>query len=68
MSCVERFAGVINDDFGLHAYKKCTSWLLILKLKAIRLGRSKLSLRLCSKEFYRRILFTVEKVFSVEEN
>lgn len=58
---------ILRDDLGMRAYKRCTSHLLTEKLKAIRHERSKKLLRLYGKNRYKNILFTDEKIFTIEE-
>lgn len=60
-------ARIINEDLGLRALKKHTGQLLTPQLKELRFKRSKELYRLYGKEFYKRILFTDEKVFTIEE-
>jgi len=58
---------ILKGDLGMTAYKRCTGHLLTNKLKAIRLEKSKKLLRLYGKKRYENILFTDEKIFTVEE-
>lgn len=58
---------ILKEDLGLKAYKRYTGHLLTDKLKAIRRERSKKLLRLYGKKRYKNILFTDEKIFTVEE-
>lgn len=58
---------IIRDDLHLRAYKRSTGHLLTEKLKAIRYERSKKLKRLHGKSGYKNILFTDEKIFTIEE-
>lgn len=58
---------IIRDDLGMHAYKRSTSHLLTDRLKRIRLERSKKLLRSYGRKKFKQILFTDEKIFTVEE-
>ncbi len=58
---------IINEDLQLKAYKKRTGQLLTPRLRDIRLKRSRELLQLYGKKFYKRILFTDEKYFYVQE-
>lgn len=57
---------ILKKDLGLGAYKRYTRHLLTDKLKEIRRTRSKTLLKIFGKKLYRKILFTDEKIFTVE--
>lgn len=59
---------IINDDLGLHAYRRRKGHLLNARLKAMRLARSRALLKQYAQNGHRKILFTDEKIFTVEEN
>lgn len=58
---------IIKKDLGLGAYKRQTGQLLNAKLKAHRKEKSKVLLSQYADEKYKKILFTDEKIFTVEE-
>lgn len=58
---------IIKQDLGLGAYKKHTGHLLTVALKQIRRVRSKCLLDKYAQGMHRKILFTDEKIFTVEE-
>jgi hypothetical protein len=58
---------IIRDDLGIHAHKRSTSHLITDRLKRIRLERSKKLLRSYGRKKFKQILFTDEKIFTVEE-
>ena len=57
----------LSSDLGLHAYKRRKGHLLTNDLKRQRLLKSKRLLKRYAANGHRRILFTDEKIFSVEE-
>lgn len=59
---------IINEDLGLHAYRRHTGHLLNTRLKTLRLQRSRALLKRYAKNGHRKILFSDEKIFTVEEN
>lgn len=61
-------ARIIKRDLGLHAYKRHTGHLLTEALKQKRKAKSKALRRQYAKNGHRRILFTDEKIFTVEES
>lgn len=58
---------ILRDDLRLRAYKRYTGHLLTDKLKQIRYKRSKKLIREFGSGRYQDILFTDEKIFTVEE-
>lgn len=58
---------LLNQDLGLRAYRRCTGHLLNTRLKKIRLERSRNLLRRHAKNQHRRILFSDEKIFTIEQ-
>lgn len=58
---------ILRDDLHLGAFRRSTGHLLTEKLKEIRKIRSKKLLKKYGKEGYKKILFTDEKIFSIEE-
>lgn len=58
---------IIKQDLGLGAYKKHTGHLLTAALKQKRRVRSKCLLSKYAQGMHRKILFTDEKIFTVEE-
>lgn len=59
---------IIKHDLGLQAYKRHTGHLLTVALKEQRKRKSKALRRQHAKNAHRRILFTDEKIFTVEES
>lgn len=64
----ETLKRVINQDLGLHAYKKKTGHLLNARLKKIRKERSQMLVRRYANNEHRSILFSDEKIFTIEEH
>lgn len=58
---------VINQDLGLHAYRRRKGHLLNGRLKTMRLNRSRVLLKRYAQNGHRNILFTDEKIFTIEE-
>lgn len=58
---------LIREDLGLRAYRRYTGHTLNSRLKKMRKERSKVLLRRYGDEAYRSILFTDEKIFTIEE-
>lgn len=58
---------VLNVDLGLSAYRRNTGHLLTPALKEIRRLRSKILLKRYAHGAHRRILFSDEKIFTIEE-
>lgn len=59
---------IIKEDLGLSAYKRHTGHLLTAALKEKRKRKSKSLLSRYTKNAHRQILFTDEKIFTVEES
>lgn len=59
---------IINDDLGLHAYRRRKGHMLNARLKAIRLARSRVLLKRYAQNGHKKILFSDEKIFTVEES
>lgn len=59
---------ILKDDLHVHAYKRYTRHLLTEKLKEIRRVRSQALLKTYGKNKHQDILFTDEKIFTVEES
>lgn len=59
---------ILRDDLHLSAYKRYTRHLLTDKLKEIRRIRSQGLLDKYEAGLYRKILFTDEKIFTIEES
>lgn len=59
---------ILKQDLGLSAYKRHTGHLLTNALKKARKRKSKELLRRHADNGHRRILFTDEKIFTVEES
>lgn len=59
---------ILRNDLRLRAYKRYTGYLLTDKLKKIRHKRSKNLLCIFDSGRYKDILFTDEKVFTIEES
>lgn len=59
---------IIKEDLGLSAYKRHTGHLLTAALKEKRKRKSKALLSRYAKNAHRQILFTDEKIFTVEES
>lgn len=59
---------LIRDDLGMRAYRRSTGHLLTPALREIRMKRSKQLLSRYAGEAHRNILFTDEKIFTVEES
>ena len=62
----ESLKRVINDDLGLHAYRR-RGHRLNQRLMKIRYERSKCLLQQYANNKHRQILFTDEKIFTVEQ-
>lgn len=58
---------IIKQDLGLRAFKRQTGQCLTVALKENRKKKSRRLLSLYGKERYKEILFTDEKIFTVEE-
>ncbi|UYV63812.1 WNT5B [Cordylochernes scorpioides] len=58
---------IINEDLGLRAFKRRTGHLIAPALRYIRRVRSKMLLAWHDGRWHERILFTDEKIFTVEE-
>ena len=58
---------ILREDLQLGAYRRCVSHLLTPKLKEIRLERCKKLLKRFKNNGHRRILFSDEKIFTIEE-
>ena len=58
---------IIQEDLHLRAYRRRTGHRLNPKLKSIRMHRSKQLLQRYANGGHHRILFTDEKIFSIEE-
>lgn len=58
---------IIGEDLGLRAYRRATGHLLTPSLKKGRKERSKALLSRYAGNLHRKILFTDEKIFTVEE-
>jgi len=58
----------INEDLGLHAYRRRTDHRLNQRLMRMRRDRSKFLLQQYADDKHRQILFTDEKIFPVEEH
>ncbi len=58
---------ILRADLGIRAYKRYTRHLLTDKLKQIRLERSRTMLKKYGRRGYRDMLFTDEKIFTIEE-
>ncbi len=58
---------LLKVDFGLCAFKRHTGQLLTQQLRALRCKRAKKLFRLYGKGKYRKILFTDEKIFTIEQ-
>ncbi len=59
---------ILKDDLHLGAYKCATIHLLTEKFRKIQHDRAKQSLHRLKNNAHRKILFTNEKIFSVEES
>lgn len=59
---------IIKYDLGLRAYKRHTGHLLTAALKQKRKQKSKALIRQYAKNRHRKIMFTDEKIFTVEES
>lgn len=58
---------ILRDDLKVKAYKRYTGQLLTPQLKKIRRERSKVLLARHGKDGYKKILFTDEKIFTIEQ-
>ncbi len=58
---------ILNEGLGLKAYKRRTGHLLTPALKEIRRVRAKALLKRYAGDKYRQILFSDEKIFTIEE-
>jgi len=58
---------IIRDDLGMKAYKRYTGHLLTPQLREIRRVRSKALLQRHGVENYKKILFTDEKILTIEQ-
>lgn len=58
---------IIKSDLGMGAFRRSTGHLLTSQLKSIRTTRSKALLQRYDNNKHRQILFTDEKIFTVEE-
>ena len=58
---------ILREDLGLGAYRRCVSHMLTPKLKEIRRTRCAALLQRFPGKKYRKILFSDEKIFTIEE-
>jgi DDE superfamily endonuclease len=58
---------ILREDLQLGAYRRCVSHLLTPRLKKIRAERCKKLLKRFKNKGHRRILFSDEKIFTIEE-
>lgn len=58
---------IVKEDLKLGAYRRSTGHRLNDKLRAIRLTRSRRLLKTYAGKKYQKILFTDEKIFTIEE-
>lgn len=58
---------LLSDDLGLKAYRRSTGHLLTQRLKEQRVIKSKRLLQRYANNGHRKILFTDEKIFTIEE-
>lgn len=58
---------ILREDLNLKAYKRYTGHLLTPQLREIRRVRSKALLARHGKNSYKKILFTDEKIFTIEQ-
>ncbi len=58
---------ILREDLQLGAYRRCVSHLLTARLRKIRADRCKKLLKRFKNNGHRRILFSDEKIFTIEE-